>query len=192
MITIKECKKLCRKTLSEYRCKHTFNVCKQAEKLAKIHGCDVEKAKIAALLHDIAKEMPKEDMLRLFDENAIIAKDTAFRTPSVWHGVAAAIIAQTRLGVTDTEILDAIACHTAGRPNMTDLDKIIFLADMTSAERNYDGLKKLRRLCKKDLNVAVKTALIMNMGWLKEKNKDIDGYTEAAIESLADVEAEEM
>lgn len=192
MITIKECRKLCRKNLSEYRCRHTFNVCKQAKKLAEIHGCNVEKAQLAALLHDIAKEMPKEEMLRLFDDNAIIAKDTASRTPSVWHGVAAAIIAQTELGVDDFEILNAVACHTAGRADMTDLDKILFLADMTSADRSYDGLKKLRRLCKKNLDVAVKTALIMNMGWLKEKNKEIDGYTLQAIESLKGVEAEDI
>ena len=91
----------------------------------------------AALLHDIAKELPRDRLLQIFTENAIIAGNAAQRPAPVWHGAAAAILAQTQYGVDDGEILSAIRCHTTGRPGMTKLDKIIYLADMASYERTY-------------------------------------------------------
>ena len=74
------------------------------------------------------------------------------RPTPVWHGVCASILARTEWGVTDEAVLSAIACHTAGKPGMTQLDKILYLADMTSAERDWPGVEKLRKLELKDLD----------------------------------------
>lgn len=115
-----------------------------AVKLAKRYGADEEKAALAALLHDSAKELPKAEMLQIFADNAIIAKNAAKRPAPVWHGYAASVLCQTQWGVTDPEILSAIECHTTGKQNMSLLDKIIYMADMTSAERDYPGVEALR------------------------------------------------
>lgn len=127
MISVDEAKRLAKKNLSPKRYEHTCNVRKLAVKLAKAHGADEKKAALAALLHDIAKELPRDRLLQIFTENAIIAGNAAQRPAPVWHGAAAAILAQTQYGVDDGEILSAIRCHTTGRPGMTKLDKILSL-----------------------------------------------------------------
>ena len=83
-----QAKKLVRKNLSEKRYTHTKNVKKMAVKLAKRWGADPEKAALAAILHDAAKELPKDRQLQIFAENAIIAENAPLRPTSVWHGCA--------------------------------------------------------------------------------------------------------
>ena len=133
-------KKLVKSRLSEKRWTHTKNVKKMAVKLAKRWGADPEKAAMAAILHDSAKEMPKQELLQIFADNAIMAESAPQRPSPVWHGIAAAILAETQWGITDPEILSAIRCHTTGKPDMSKLDKILYLADMTSAERDWPGV----------------------------------------------------
>lgn len=101
MISVDEAKRLAKKNLSPKRYEHTCNVRKLAVKLAKAHGADEKKAALAALLHDIAKELPRDRLLQIFTENAIIAGNAAQRPAPVWHGAAAAILAQTQYGVDD-------------------------------------------------------------------------------------------
>src|SRR5699024_4085058 len=84
-----------------------------------------------------------------------------------WHGVCAAILARTEWGVTDEAVLSAVACHTAGKPGMTLLDKILFLADMTSAERDFDGVESLRRLAFEDIDRAMLAALNESVSFVK-------------------------
>ena len=81
---------------------------------------------MAAILHDSAKELPKQELLQIFADNAIIAENAPARPSPVWHGIAAAILAETQWGITDPEILSAIRCHTTGKPGMSKLDKIIY------------------------------------------------------------------
>ena len=119
LMTVDEAKALVKSRLSEKRYKHTINVKKMAVKLAKRYGADEEKAALAALLHDSAKELPKAEMLQIFADNAIIAKNAAKRPAPVWHGYAASVLCQTQWGVTDPEILSAIECHTTGKQNMS-------------------------------------------------------------------------
>lgn len=183
-MTLEEAKALVKSRLSEKRYKHTMNVKKMAVKLAVRYGADPEKAALAAILHDSAKELPREEMLQIFADNDIIAKNAAERPAPVWHGIAAAILCQTRWGVTDPEILSAIACHTTGKPGMSLLDEIVFLADMTSAERDYPEVDYLRKLEKKDIHQAMREALEMNLHWLEESGKPVDEETRAALEDL--------
>lgn len=122
-MTVDEAKALVKSRLSEKRYKHTINVKKMAVKLAKRYGADEEKAALAALLHDSAKELPKAEMLQIFADNAIIAKNAAKRPAPVWHGYAASILCQTQWGVTDPEILSAIECHTTGKQNMSQIGR---------------------------------------------------------------------
>ena len=170
--------------LGKKRWEHTLNVRDMAVKLAKIHGEDPEKAALAAILHDCAKELPKEEMLQIFRENGTMAGNVEERPQPVWHGVCAAIIAQVRWGVEDEEVLSAIRCHTTGRPGMTRLDKIIFLADMTSKERDFPGVEKLRKLAKKNLDQAMCRALESTLAFVKEKKQTADPMSAAALEDL--------
>ena len=132
-MNLKQAKDLVRGRLSDKRYEHTLNVKKMAVKLAKIYGEDEERAALAALLHDSAKEISKDEMRELMRRYPQYAEGGEERPAPVWHGVCAAILARTQWGVTDEAVLSAIACHTAGKPGMTRLDKILYLADMRRA-----------------------------------------------------------
>lgn len=184
MISAEEAKRLAKKNLSAKRYQHTCNVKKLAVELAKRNGADEKKAALAALLHDIAKELPRTELLQIFTDNAIIADNTAQRAAPVWHGVAAAILAQTKYGIEDAEILSAIRCHTTGKAGMSTLDKIIYMADMASAERDYPEAELLRRHALENLDKATVEGLGMSIAWLKAENRPVDPET---IEAYADL-----
>ena len=183
-MTEQKARRLAKKRLSAKRYQHTLNVRRMAVKLAKRWGADPEKAALAALLHDTAKELPREEMLQILNDNAIMAENAQNRPSPVWHGICAAILAQTQWGVEDQEVLSAIRCHTTGKPGMSLLDEIVFLADMTSAERDYPEVDYLRKLEKKDIHQAIREALEMNLHWLEESGKPMDEETRAALEDL--------
>ena len=183
-MTEQKARRLAKKRLSAKRYHHTLNVRRMAVKLAKRWGADPEKAALAALLHDTAKELPREEMLQILNDNAIMAENAQNRPSPVWHGICAAILAQTQWGVEDEEVLSAIRCHTTGKPGMSLLDEIVFLADMTSAERDYPEVDYLRKLEKKDIHQAMREALEMNLHWLEESGKPVDEETRAALEDL--------
>ena len=170
-MNLKQAKELVRSRLSDKRYEHTLNVKKMAVKLAKIYGEDEERAALAALLHDSAKEISKDEMreiLRAYPQ----------------YGVCAAILARTQWGVTDEAVLSAIACHTAGKPGMTRLDKILYLADMTSAERDWPGVEKLRKLEKKNLDAAMLAALKQTNDFVLSQGKPLDPMSKAAYEDI--------
>lgn len=186
----KEAKDLVKGRLSEKRYQHTFNVKKMAVKLARRYGVNEEKAALAALLHDAAKEIPKEEMKALMAQYPQYAEGGESRPIPVWHGVCAAILARTEWGVTDEAVLSAIACHTAGKPGMTKLDKIVYLADMTSKERDWPGVNKLRKLEMKDLDAAMLAALKQTNDFVLSQGKPLDPMSKAAYDDiLAQVEA---
>lgn len=181
-MTCEEAKKLVKPRLGEKRWTHTKNVKKMAEQLARRWGADPEKAALAALLHDSAKELPRDALLQIFTDNAIIAENAPARPSPVWHGIAAAILAETQWGITDPEILSAIRCHTTGKPGMSKLDKIIYLADMTSAERDWPGVDDLRALEMQDLDRALCDALKRSIDFVEEKGGSLDPESVAAYE----------
>ena len=186
----KEAKDLVKGRLSEKRYQHTLNVKKMAVKLARRYGVNEEKAALAALLHDAAKEIPKEEMKAWMAQYPQYAEGGESRPIPVWHGVCAAILARTDWGVTDEAVLSAIACHTAGKPGMTKLDKIVYLADMTSKERDWPGVNKLRKLEMKDLDAAMLAALKQTNDFVLSQGKPLDPMSKAAYDDiLAQVEA---
>lgn len=186
----KEAKDLVKGRLSEKRYQHTLNVKKMAVKLARRYGVQEEKAALAALLHDAAKEIPKEEMKALMAQYPQYAEGGESRPVPVWHGVCAAILARTEWGVTDEAVLSAIACHTAGKPGMTKLDKVVYLADMTSKERDWPGVNKLRKLEMKDLDAAMLAALKQTNDFVLSQGKPLDPMSKAAYDDiLAQVEA---
>ena len=143
-----------------------------------------DRAALAALLHDSAKEISKDDMREILRAYPQYAEGGEERPAPVWHGVCAAILARTQWGVTDEAVLSAIACHTAGKPGMTRLDKILYLADMTSAERDWPGVEKLRKLEKKNLDAAMLAALKQTNDFVLSQGKPLDPMSKAAYEDI--------
>ena len=167
----KQAKELVRSRLSDKRYEHTLNVKKMAVKLAKRHGVDENRAALAALLHDAAKEISKDEMRALMRQYPQYAEGGEARPTPVWHGICAAI-------------LSAIACHTAGKAGMSKLDKVVYLADMTSKERDWPGVGKLRKLELKDLDAAMLAALRQTNDFVLSQGKPLDPESAAAYEDI--------
>ena len=157
---------------------------RMAVRLAKRYGVDEDKAALAALLHDSAKEISKDEMRELMRQYPQYAEGGEERPASVWHGICAAILARTQWGVEDEAILSAIACHTAGRAGMSKLDKVVYLADMTSKERDWPGVGKLRKLEMKDLDAAMLAALKQTNDFVLSQGKPLDPQSAAAYEDI--------
>ena len=180
----KQAKELVRSRLSDKRYEHTLNVRKMAVKLAKRHDADEDRAALAALLHDAAKEISKDEMRAIMKAHPEYAEGGEERPTPVWHGICAAILARTEWGVKDEAVLSAIACHTAGKPGMSKLDKILYLADMSSAERDWPGVNKLRKLERKDLDAAMLMALKQTNDFVLSQDKPLDPMSKAAYDDI--------
>ena len=154
-MSIAEYKKIIKSMMSENRYNHCVNVSKEAVKLAKRYGGDEEKAAIAGILHDITKEMPKEEQLQIMLDSGIILDDIQKNAPKLWHGISGSVYIKKHFGIEDEDILNAICYHTTGRAGMSLLEKIIFVADFTSEERIYKGVATMRKKSKKSLEDAM-------------------------------------
>ena len=132
---------------------HTLEVVKMAEKLAVKYQADIETAKIAALLHDITKyesdETHKELIQSYFEDENLLK----WPRP-IWHALSAVVYSKKVLGIENQDILDAIQFHTTGRPQMSLIEKIIFVSDFTEPTRKFNN-RTYRELAFKDLNMAV-------------------------------------
>lgn len=155
-MTYNEIYQILKGRISPKRFAHIEGVVKAAAALAIHYGAPVEKAKLAALLHDCAKESPVEDMKRkLRQEDALYNDEHFLQFLPLLHGPAGAIMSQKEFGIYDEEILEAIRVHTTGKRNMSLLDKIIFLADYIEETRDFPGVDKLRKKAFKNLNKAM-------------------------------------
>lgn len=145
MLSVNEYKKIIKARMGDYRYTHSVNVSKEARKLAKLYGADEEKAAIAGILHDITKETPKDEQLQIILDGGIILDSIQMNAPKLWHSISGSVYVQKELGIEDEDILNAIKYHTTGRAGMTLLEKIIFIADFTSEERDYKGVSTMRK-----------------------------------------------
>jgi nicotinate-nucleotide adenylyltransferase len=141
-------------TLSEKRFYHSECVVERAIEYAKIYGENEEKAKVAGILHDIAKEVPKEEKISTAEKYGIELNEEERKSPGILHGKIAAKIAEIEYDL-DEDICNSISYHTTGRPNMTKLEKIIYLADYTGKDRKYEDTNYIYELSKKDLDEAM-------------------------------------
>lgn len=162
-------------TLSERRYIHSLGVMEMAVELAKIYNVEEKKAELAGLLHDNAKEMTPEELLKYVDDNNIKISEVERINTKILHGKVGADIAKKKYGVSK-EIQEAIEYHTTTNPNMTTLDKIVFVADKIELNRKsatYD-IESERELAKKDLDGAVIFIINSNITSLIQKDKLIN------------------
>ena len=163
-----------KKTMSEKRYLHTVGVAKEAVKLADMYDEDAEKAYTAALLHDIAKEMPNSSKLNMARAVGIKIDEELEKMPHLLHGALGAQIAKVDFGIDDEYILDAIRYHTTGRANMTNLDKIIYLADLIEPNREiYEGLSLIRQKAYDNLDEAVHEGIKDSIAYVEKKGEPV-------------------
>ena len=160
-----------REHLSGKRYAHTLRVADTAERLAKLHGLDPEQARLAALLHDSARETDKEEILRVAEEQGIRANDLERERPMLLHGPVAAELAREQLGIEDDEVLDAVRAHTTGEPGMRPLALALYVADKIEPDRNQPGVETLRKLAWKDLRRAATVALDRSISYNEERGR---------------------
>lgn len=169
--------------LSGYRLKHTLGCEKAARKLAKKFGEDEEKCAFAMLLHDITKELSREEQLNLCKKYSIIPKGVEQTEWKMLHGKTAAAIALHEYHAPQ-DVADAIAYHTTGRANMTMLDKIVYLADYIEENRDFEGVKTARKLAERDLDKALRYCFDSSLRELIRRGKQIHIDTVEARNAL--------
>ncbi len=143
-MTVDDYKKVIRPLMGDKRYNHSVNVSLEAVRLANKYGADPDKAAVAGILHDITKEIDFEKQLQIISSGDIILTDVEKKTNKLWHAISGSVYIQKELGINDADIINAIRYHTTARANMSLLEKVIFLADFTSAERDYPDVDVIR------------------------------------------------
>lgn len=170
--------------LTPRRFAHSLAVAAQAEHLATIHGGDVAKAKTAGLLHDILKDTDGDSQLQICKDFGILLDIVTQSTPKLWHACAGAVFIEQILGVTDRDILNAVRYHTTGRAGMSLLEMLVYMADFTSADRDFPDVGYLRELADRDLNAAMAYALAYTIEDLQKQNRTVHPDTLACYREI--------
>ena len=181
-------RKLLKERLLEKRYIHSLNVADSARELAKKYGADEEKAYFAGLVHDIMKNASEEEQLQIMEKGGIILSRTEKINKKLWHAMAGECYLRIEKGITDEEVLNAVRYHTTGRAGMSLLEKVVYIADYISVERDYDDVDVMRDLSlNKGLDEAALYALKFSFKSLSKKEKlihtdSVEYYNELIIE----------
>lgn len=162
-------------TLSAGRVRHILRVADTARSLAQHHGLSGDRAYLAALLHDLARETPGSELLEACREREVPLFPVDENNPMPrLHGVLGSLRAQERFGVEDPEILAAIASHTLGRVGMSPLEMVVFLSDYTEPGReDHAGLAEVRAAAFEDLALATRLAMDYTIRYLVDKRRSL-------------------
>ena len=160
-----------RSRLSKERYEHTLRVADTAADLALAHDLDADMARLAALLHDAAREMDPEVFLNLANKWRLQVEDPEQQSPKLLHGPVAAELARRELGMDDEEVLQAVRAHTTGRPGMGPLALVLYVADKIEPARDYPSVGRLRKLAGEDLNEAAAESLRRAIAHNEERGK---------------------
>ncbi|MDR1892272.1 MAG: bis(5'-nucleosyl)-tetraphosphatase (symmetrical) YqeK [Oscillospiraceae bacterium] len=180
MIEISEIKKILNSKLTSERYAHTLCVAEEAAVLAKRYGADKEKARLAGLLHDICKSDNRDSLLQMMREFGIIPDNVEEYAEKLWHARVGAAFCRQRLGIEDEDVLSAVRYHTTARAGMSLLEKIVFLADYISADRDYEGVQEIRTAVYAGLDSGMRVAAAFSMRELIKKQRLIHPNTVAA------------
>lgn len=171
-------RKALEKSLDSKRYEHTLGVEFTAAALAMRYNGSVYNAQLAGLLHDCAKCLPIDKMLSICEKNQIDVTDIEKRNSSLLHSKVGSFLAEKEYGVTDSDVLNAIYNHTTGRPGMSLLEKIVFVADYIEPGRmNAPNLQEIRKLAFTNLEQAMVRILQDTLSYLNENDGEIDSMT---------------
>ena len=195
---MKKIKKYLKKHLTKERYHHTVGVAYTAMSMAMKYNPQPDnnefmiKAEIAGLLHDCAKCMDNDKKIRICNKNQISYSKIEAENPYLLHGKVGAYIARKEFDILDEDILNAITWHTTGRPAMSLLEKIIFVADyIEPSRRPIPELNLIRQLAFTDIHQAVIKILENTLKYLNEKGNPIDDMTQKTYDSYIRTERED-
>ncbi len=155
------------KNLSEKRKAHVRGVAETAVKLAEAYGADADKARQAALFHDMFRSTPV-DVLNMYVRQ--LGLDSVYLDKAnLAHGPIAAIIMERDYGIADADMVQAVRYHTTGRAGMSLLEKVLFLADAMEPGRDYPGVEKIRELAKESLDKACLCSMERSIAYIRER-----------------------
>ena len=176
---IKKIRKKMEKSLDCKRFEHTLGVAYTASALAMCYDVDVNKAQTAGLLHDCAKCISNEKKIQICEKHNIMINEVERENPFLLHAKVGSYLAMKQYDIHDQDIINAILNHTTGRPAMSDLEKIIYVADYIEPGRKQaPNLTKVRRLAFQDLDAALIHILGDTLQYLNSINGPIDQMTQ--------------
>lgn len=169
--------------LDQARYEHTLGVAYTAAALAMCYGEDIDKALTAGLLHDCAKCISDSEKIRICEDAGLPVSLVERSNPGLLHAKAGAYLAKTEYAIQDQDILNAIEFHTTGRPEMSLLEKIVFLSDYIEPGRSSaKHLKELRRGAFLDLDQTLLWVLEDTLAYLATTGKEIDPATQCTYD----------
>lgn len=177
---INKLRKAMEKNLEPKRYEHTLSVAYTAANLAMVYGENTDKALVAGLLHDCAKCMSHSKQIAVCTKNhmQLSEAELAKNSPLI-HAKAGSILAKAKYQIKDKDILNAICYHTTGRPDMSRLEKIVYIADYIEPGRKHaENLPEIRRLAYHDLDAAMRNILSDTLTYLAHKGGQIDPMTQ--------------
>lgn len=164
--------------INDKRLEHSLGVEYTAACMAMVHGVDVEKARLAGLLHDCAKGLTTKEKLEKAKKHGLPVSKYEEKNPDMLHAKLGAFYARYKYDVTDEDILNAICYHTTGRPNMSVLEKIIFVADYIEPNRKtLKEMDEIRKEAFSDLDKCVIHILKNTIDYLESSMDDMDHMT---------------
>ncbi len=163
------------KNLSEKRRIHTEGVRKTAVMLAEKYGEDVDKAEVAALCHDMYRGI-NIDLLNDY-VNQLGLDEKYLDNPNLAHGKIAAVMIKKEYGIDDQDIINAVSFHTTGRAGMSELEKIIYLADAIEPGRDYPSVNQLREAVDRGLDEALIMSLERTIEYVRQQGHFLDEDT---------------
>ena len=170
---IERYKKILKSRLDEKRYYHSLCVADEAKRLSGIFGADKEKMYLAGLLHDITKNCSDIEQLQILENSAIILSADEKASPQIWHAITGAEFVKNELKIEDKDIISAIRYHTTGKADMSLSEKIVFVADLTSKDRNYSDIEDIRRKADVSLDEAMIDILKFTITKLRSMDKPI-------------------
>ena len=177
-----EIRKRLKKELDKGRYEHTKGVMYTAGCMAMAYETSIEQAMLAGLLHDCAKCIPNKKKLKMCSQHHISVSEFEQEHPFLLHAKLGAYVAKAKYDVTDENILSAITWHTTGKPEMTLLEKIVYIADYIEPKRDKaPNLAIVRKLAFQDLDECMYKILADTLAYLEENPKDIDNATKDAF-----------
>ena len=180
------------KALDSKRFEHTQGVAYTSAALAMRYGEDIQKAELAGLLHDCAKCLDNDKKIQICKKHNIEISEAEQHNPFLLHAKVGGFLAKSKYKVDDEEIIDAVLYHTTGRPGMSLLEKIVYIADYIEPGRNHaPNLDEIRRLCFQDLDEALLKILEDILVHLKMSKKEIDPMTQMTYEFYKRKQSEE-
>lgn len=180
---IKKIRKKMEKTLDPHRYEHTLGVAYTAACLAMLYQEDVVKAETAGLLHDCAKCMTNEERIEICHKHHLEITEAEEANPVLLHAKAGRYLASKKFEIQDEDILNAILNHTTGRPGMSTLEKIIYIADYIEPGRKQaPNLPAIRKAAFQDLDKALLMILEDTLQYLHSVQGTIDPMTQTTYD----------